>query len=107
MNYEQVLSEIINFRNERHWQKYHTLPALARALNIEAGEVSEHFLWQDAKPDDEVVSDSKEKQELEMELADTLTYAYYMCEKLGVNPNDLVHEKLQQNKQRHWRFDDK
>lgn len=106
MNYEYVIDELIAFRDSKKWQRYHTLPALARALTIEAAEVSEHFLWQDAKSDDEVISDDKEKQELEMELADTLTYAYYMCEKLGVNPNDLVHEKLQQNKQRHWRFDD-
>lgn len=40
-----------------------------------------------------------------MELADILTYAYYMCEKLNVNPNDLVEQKLAINQGREWEFE--
>lgn len=105
MNYEEIKNELIEFRNERKWQKYHTLPALARALSIEVAEVNEHFLWQDDKQSEAFEKDPEELQSLKMELADTLTYAYYMCEQLGVDPNDIVHEKLQQNKQRHWKFE--
>ncbi len=106
MEYEYVIKELIEFRNQKGWQKYHTLPALARALSIEAAEVNQLFLWQDSETVNAVLDDSKQSQKLKMELADTLTYAYYMCEKLGVEPNDLVHEKLQTNKGRHWKFDE-
>lgn len=106
MEYQYVIDELIGFRNKKHWQKYHTLPALARALSIEAAEVNQLFLWQDSETVNAVLDDSKQSQKLKMELADTLTYAYYMCEKLGVEPNDLVHEKLQTNKGRHWKFDE-
>jgi hypothetical protein len=30
-----------------------------------------------------------------------------MCDKLGVKPNDIVQEKLDINKKRHWKFDQK
>lgn len=106
MEYEYVIKELIEFRNQKGWQKYHTLPALARALSIETAEVNQLFLWQDSETVNAVLDDSEQSQKLKMELADTLTYAYYMCEKLGVEPNDLVHEKLQTNKGRHWKFDE-
>lgn len=104
VNYEEVSAALIKFRDERHWQNYHTLPALARALSIEAAEVNEHFLWKDSKSNDQILENKEDLQSLKMELADTLTYAYYMCDKLGVNPNDIVYEKLQTNKNRHWKF---
>ncbi|ANZ61095.1 MazG-like family protein [Secundilactobacillus paracollinoides] len=106
MEYKVVIDELIAFRNQKNWQKYHTLPGLARALSVESAEVNQLFLWQDSENDDVILQDGKAAQDLKMELADTLTYAYYMCEKLGVEPNDLVHEKLQTNKKRHWKFDE-
>ncbi|WP_252904136.1 nucleotide pyrophosphohydrolase [Secundilactobacillus silagei] len=98
MDYEEISKALIKFRDERHWQKYHTLPALARAMSIEAAEVNEHFLWKDSQPDKELFKNTEDIESLKMEIADTLTYAYYMCEKLGVDPNDIVYEKLQINK---------
>ncbi len=80
MEYQYVIDELIEFRNQKHWQKYHTLPALARALSIETAEVNQLFLWQDSETVNAVLDDSEQSQKLKMELADTLTYAYYMCE---------------------------
>lgn len=45
MQYEDVIKNIIEFRNSRNWQEYHTLKNLAISLNIEAGELLEHFQW--------------------------------------------------------------
>ncbi|GEP25261.1 nucleotide pyrophosphohydrolase [Lentilactobacillus diolivorans] len=102
MEYEQLISELIDFRDSRGWNKYHTLPALARAVSVEAGELNELFLWDvESKKD---FSD-KSVDNMKLELADILTYCYYMCEKLGVQPNDIVQEKLDINKNRHWKFD--
>lgn len=99
MDYEKVISDLIEFRNSRNWQKYHNLKSLAISLNIEASEVLEHFQWSE----DPTESDNK-KDSLEMEIADVLTYTFYMCEKLGVNPMDLVEKKLNMNKNRKWKF---
>lgn len=104
VEYNQLINELTDFRNSRGWNKYHTLPALARAVGIEAGELNELFLWQ---MDDKDQFSEKQLHDMELELADILTYCYYMCDKLGVKPNDIVQEKLDINKKRHWKFDQK
>lgn len=102
MDFDQVEKELLEFRDERHWQHFHTYTSLARALNIEASEVEKVFQWQENVNG---LTD-KQRQDLELEVADVLTYAYYLCAKMGVNPNDIVHEKLQINQKRHWSFEE-
>ena len=101
MEYKDIIQELIEFRNDRGWNQYHTLISLSRALGIEASEVEKIFLW---KKDDNAMS-SKEKYNLKLELADVLIYCYYMCEKLQVEPNDIIQEKININKGRSWNFD--
>ena len=102
MDFDQVEKELLEFRDERHWQHFHTYTSLARALNIAASEVEKVFQWQENVNG---LTD-KQRQDLELEVADVLTYAYYLCAKMGVNPNDIVHEKLQINQKRHWSFEE-
>ena len=102
MEYKQLIKELTDFRDNRGWNKYHTLPALARAVGVESGELNELFLWQTENKDH---FSEKEQHDMELELAEILTYCYYMCDKLGVEPNDIVQEKLDINKNRHWKFD--
>ena len=101
LDYATVMRELRAFRDQRGWRHYHTLPALARAASVEVAEVNELFLWQDDQTD----FSTKKEAELKMELADTLTYLYYMCDQLNVEPNTLVHQKLMINQGRHWTFD--
>ncbi|KRK48404.1 nucleotide pyrophosphohydrolase [Secundilactobacillus kimchicus] len=103
MDYQDVEKVLRAFRDDRGWQKYHTLPALSRALSIEAAEVSEHFLWRDAE---DGAKDAADLQALKMEIADVLAYAYFMCMKLDVDPNALVMEKMAINQHRHWDQED-
>lgn len=102
MDFQTVEKELIAFRDSRHWGHFHTYSSLARALNIEASEVEKVFQWQE----DVTELSDKQRHELELEVADVLTYAYYLCAKMGVDPNDIVHEKLEINKGRHWQFED-
>lgn len=102
MDTAQVLSELCKFKKERRWNKFHTLINLSRALNIESSEVEKIFLW---KKNDDELSDN-DLNNLKLELADVLTYAYYMCNKLNLDPNKIIMEKLALNKTRHWDFED-
>ncbi|MFC6170824.1 nucleotide pyrophosphohydrolase [Loigolactobacillus jiayinensis] len=96
--YEQVIKDLIEFRDQRGWQKYHNLKDLAISLNLEASEVLEIFQWQPA--DTEL--DEQQTQHVQEEIADTLIYCFYMCEKLGVDPLALVAKKVEINQGRHW-----
>lgn len=98
MNYPEIEQALIAFRDKKGWQKYHNLKDLAISLNLEASEVLEIFQWQAS--DQELTEE--QRQHLEEELADTLIYTFYMCEKLKVDPLDIVAKKMKFNRSRHW-----
>lgn len=98
MNYSEIEQALIEFRNKKGWQKYHNLKDLAISLNIESSEVLEIFQWHNANQK----LDNRENQYLQEELADTLIYIFYMCEKLQVDPFEIVAQKMKINQSRHW-----
>ena len=42
---EEILDRIRKFREDRQWGKFHTPENLAKSISIEAGEMLEHFQW--------------------------------------------------------------
>lgn len=85
---EQILKEIIDFRNKRGWEKHDTPQSLAKSIIIEAAELLENYQWEDSKPDLENVKE---------ELADVLIYTLAMVSDLGLNPGTIIKEKLIKN----------
>jgi len=102
MDYSTVEKQLINFRDQKGWAKYHNLKDLAVSLNLEASEVLEIFQWQ---PSDHELN-VEEKKHLEDELADTLIYAFYMCEKLNADPMEIISNKMKFNQARHWKTEE-
>ncbi len=72
------------FVAEREWGQFHTPANLAKSIAIESGELLECFQWSDDAPGDRVVN----------ELADVLTYARLLAARLGVDPDQIVLDKL-------------
>lgn len=50
---EDILFEILKFRNERDWEQFHDAKNLAISLSIESAELLELFLWKDVEEIDE------------------------------------------------------
>lgn len=73
------------FAAEREWEQFHTPANLAKSIAIEAGELLECFQWSDDSPQDRVVD----------ELSDVLTYARLLAARLGVDPDQIVLDKLE------------
>lgn len=61
--------------------------SLAISISLEASELLEHYQWSD-KP----VGD---KEALGEELADILIYAFQLAHVIGVEPADIIRDKLQ------------
>lgn len=75
---------IAAFVAERDWEQFHTPENLAKSIAIEAGELVECFQWSaDADP-----------ERVRGELADVLTYCLLLADKLGVDPDQIVLDKL-------------
>ena len=85
----KVIQELIKFRNERDWEQFHNPKDLALAINVEAGELLELFLWKDAK-------DAK-KEKIKEELADVFAYAFLLAEKYEFDVEEIILDKIKKN----------
>jgi NTP pyrophosphatase (non-canonical NTP hydrolase) len=93
----ETLKNLVAFRDEREWGRFHTPRNLAAALAIEVSELQEALLW---KSDDEVRSfliSDQGKREAQEEIADVLIYALLLCHEAGIDPILAIEEKLAQN----------
>lgn len=86
---QQIIDELIKFRNERDWEQFHNPKDLALAINVEAGELLEIFLWK--KPEDANIENIKE------ELADVFAFAFLLAEKYGLDVKQIVLDKIKKN----------
>ncbi|HWU32333.1 MAG TPA: nucleotide pyrophosphohydrolase [Marmoricola sp.] len=73
------------FVAEREWAQFHTPENLAKSIAIEAGELHECFQW---SPDGDTAK-------VRDELADVLTYCYLLADRMGVDPDQIVLDKLE------------
>lgn len=86
---EEIIQELLKFRNDRDWEQFHNPKDLALAINVEAGELLELFLWKNA--------DEANKEKIKEELADVFAYAFLLAEKLNLDVKDIVLEKIRKN----------
>lgn len=92
-NFDLLIQALINFRNERDWEQFHNPKDLALAINVEAGELLELFLWKDAK--DANIEKVKE------ELADVFAFAFLLAEKYNLDVKEIVLEKIKKNAEKY------
>lgn len=86
---EELTAALLKFRDERDWAQFHNAKDLALALNIEAAELLEVFLWKN--------SDQANIDSVKEELADVFTFAFLLAEKYDLNVKRIVLEKLEKN----------
>ena len=90
---EKIINELIKFRDERDWEQFHNPKDLALALNIEAGELLEEFLWKK--------SEEANKENIKEELADIFSYAFLLAEKYGFDVKEIIFDKTKQNAEKY------
>lgn len=93
---DEVIKKLIKFRDERDWEQFHNSKDLALAISIEAAELNELFLWKTAGESEKV-----DLKRLKEELADILSYAFLLAEKHGLNPFEIISEKIKINAEKY------
>ena len=84
----ETISRIIKFSEDRDWDQFHSPANLAKSISIEAGELLECFQWDENNYD---VGKVRE------ELADVIIYCVDMLDKLGLDADEIVNVKMDQN----------
>ncbi len=87
----EIIKQLEKFRDDRKWSKHHTPSELARALSIEASELNSEFLW-GRKPTD---------FEVGQEVADVIIYALNICAVMGLDPYEIIHDKIKKNTEKY------
>ena len=86
---KEVIEALHKFRDDRDWAQFHNSKDLAVALNIEAGELLEVFLWKS--------SEQADTDKVREELADVLTFAFLLADKYDFDIKQIMLEKIEQN----------
>ena len=93
--YQNIIQQ---FADERNWEQYHNPKNLVMALSGEVGELTEIFQWQNEE-ESKNLSD-KDLQSAKEEIADIFIYLLRISDKLGIDVEDAVNEKLEINASR-------
>lgn len=81
---KELTRKIIEFNEERDWDQFHSPENLAKSISIEAGELLECFQW----------NSNYDIEDVKSELADVINYSLLLADKLGVNPKQIVLDKM-------------
>ncbi len=93
---DQMINELVKFRDERNWKQFHNSKDLALAISIEAAELNELFLW---KKEEEV--ETIDPVRLCDELADIFAFSLLLANKHGLNIKKIVLEKIHKNRMKY------
>ena len=85
---QETIDRIRKFTEDRDWDKFHSPANLAKSIVIEAAELLECFQWSDEEYD---------IQHIKEELADVLVYSQNLLDKFGLDADEIVNMKMEQN----------
>ncbi|WP_067433509.1 nucleotide pyrophosphohydrolase [Nocardioides jensenii] len=91
MSDSRVREALREFVAERDWAQFHSPENLAKSVAIEAAELLECFQW----------SGDHDVARVRDELADVLTYCHLLADKLGLDIDQIVLDKLDKTRSKY------
>lgn len=85
---QETINRIRKFTEDRDWDQFHSPENLAKSIVIEAAELLECFQWN---------NEDYDLQHVKEELADVMVYCQNLLDKLGLDADDIVNMKMEQN----------
>lgn len=84
---QETIDRIRKFTADRNWDQFHTPANLAKSIAIEAGELLECYQW----------SEEADLELVKQELADVIVYCRNMLDALGLDEDEIINAKMDQN----------
>ena len=88
---EELTKKIREFAEERDWLQFNTPENLAKSISIEAGELLECFQW----------NNNYNNDALKYAIADVMNYCILLCSQIGVDPKQIILEKMEISAQKY------
>lgn len=89
---KDTIDRIRKFKEDRDWEQFHTPANLAKSIVIEAAELLECFQWSENDYD---------LQHIKEELADVMIYSQNLLDRLGLDADEIVNMKMDQNEKKY------
>ena len=96
---KELLENLKEFVKKRSWDQFHSPKNLAIALNIEAAELLEIFLW--LSDNESINIDEKKLSSLQDEIGDVLIYLVLLAHKFDLNPVECAKNKIKKNEKKY------
>ena len=89
---KEIQNKLAKFAEERDWDQFHSPKNLVMALTSEVGELNELFQWLT-----EEKSNNVDNNEVRQEIADIFIYLLRLSDKLDIDIEEAVKEKIEIN----------
>ena len=96
---QDLTAEIRAFRDARDWMQFHAPKELAVAIAAEAGELLQHFVWQNVTQSEQRVRERRD--EIAGEIADVAILLFELADNLDISLADAMRAKLAKNEIRY------
>ena len=100
MGMDRLQEKYAEFKEKRNWEKFHEPKNIAMSISIEASELMEHFQWKDNVPIEKIKKDEELMAGVREELADVILYSLSMAQRLDIDIERAVEDKLEENRER-------
>ena len=90
-----LTAQIQNFVDAREWRKFHNAKDLSVAIAAEAGELMQHFVWQQEDQIEQRVASRRD--EIASEIADVGILLFELADNLGLKLGDVMSAKIANN----------
>lgn len=101
MDIEKIRNSLAVFAAQRNWDQFHTPKNLSMALSVEASELLEIFQWLTDEQSIQIIHDEKEMALAREEIADVFIYLVRLADKLGIDIEQAVIEKIRINEEKY------
>jgi dCTP diphosphatase len=101
MNIKKIQKRLRDFARERSWDQFHSPKNLSMALAAEAAELLEIFQWLTEAQSKDIVKYEKEMALVKEEIADVFIYLIRLADKLGIDIEKAVFDKIEMNENKY------
>jgi dCTP diphosphatase len=101
MDTKRIQAQLAEFAQERDWDQFHSPKNLSMALAGETGELLEIFQWLTEDGSQRSALSDQQLQFATDELADILIYALRLADRLGIDLETAIAEKINKNAARY------
>jgi NTP pyrophosphatase (non-canonical NTP hydrolase) len=96
---QTLTAEIRAFRDAREWRQFHGPKEMAVAIAAEAGELLQHFVWQNDAQSERRAAERRDQ--IGDEVADVAILLFELADNLGLDLADIMRAKLARNELRY------